>query len=71
MEKDCGCDVLQKITQTLIGIAFPGKIHWIFSFQFIRNVVAFESRTKFCFSTSYDLKTKKQNSHDSVPLRLS
>ena len=42
--------------------AIPGKISLIFSFQFVRNVVAFESSTKFyfCFSTTYDLKTVKQ-----------
>ena len=39
-----GCDVyFQEIPK--ISIAFPGVIHLILSFWFIRNVVAFESST--------------------------
>ena len=40
--------------QILIRACFPGNIHFIFSFGFIRNVVAFKSNTKFRFSTGYD-----------------
>ena len=42
-------------------IAFPGKIHFILPVLIynLRSVVAFESSSKFRFSTSYDLKTTK------------
>ena len=58
MEKDWN---LKKSPEVLI-CAIPGQMSLIFSFQFVRNVVAFESSTKFyfCFSTTYDLKTVKQ-----------
>ena len=48
---------IPKIPEILMSIAFPGKIHLMFSFQFIGNVSALESSTKFRFSASYDLKT--------------
>ena len=41
-------------------IAFPGIVHLILSFWFMSNVVAFESSTKFPFSTSNDLKVTKK-----------
>ena len=46
-----------KVWMQHIFNTFPGKIHFLFCFQFIRNVVAFESSDMFCISTSYDQKT--------------
>ena len=42
-----------------LHMAFPGKTHLILSFWLVRDVVALESRTTFCPSTSYDLLTEK------------
>jgi len=42
---------IPNIPQILTWAYFPGNIHFIFSFGFIRNVVA---STKFLFSTGYD-----------------
>lgn len=40
---------IPKILQLLMWIAFPGKNHLILSLLLVRNVLAFESSTKFCF----------------------
>ena len=42
----------------------PGIIDLLLSFWFVRNLVAFESGTKFCFSTSFDIK--QQNCCDNA-----
>lgn len=60
---------ITKIPKIVIQIAYPSKIHLIFSFWFIENVVAFQSTAKFCVSTSYDLKTTVAGAPLS-PLRL-
>jgi len=55
-----GQDIFQKIPQILLSIAFPGKLHLIFSFCFIRIVVALNQAPCFNgFSTSYEQKTAK------------
>ena len=49
--------VYSKNPKTLIGMVSLKKFFWYS--PGLRNVVAFESTTKFPFSTSYDLKTAK------------
>ena len=49
----------QKSPTCFTWMAFLGKIHLMLSFWFLNNAVAFESRTRFRFSTSYDIKTTK------------
>lgn len=41
----------------------PDVIDLLLSLWFERNVVAFESSTRFCFSTSFDFKTAKLRDH--------
>ena len=39
---------MQYISEILTQTVFPDKIHLTLSFEFLRNVVAFESSGKFC-----------------------
>ena len=52
---------IPKISESSIWLAF--FFHVILSLLFTRNVEYLESRTKFRFSTCYDIKTAKPPRH--------
>ena len=57
-KKKFGCKIFKKCSKSYLN-TFSGKIHFLFCFHFIWNVIASESSDVFCLSTSYDQENSK------------